>query len=72
MKNESGKWGFIDDATKLPITEFKYTDTDNRHDFAGEYKMNVSGEPSRSDIIKADRIEEYRNGKKIQTTDILR
>lgn len=72
LKNESGKWGFIDDATKLPITEFKYTDTDNRHDFAGEYKMNVSGEPSRSDIIKADRIEEYRNGKKIQTTDILR
>lgn len=72
LKNESGKWGFIDDATKLPITEFKYTDTDNRHDFAGEYKMIVSGEPSRTDIIKADRIEEYRNGKKIQTTDILR
>ena len=72
VKNESGKWGFIDDASKLPITEFKYTDTDNRHDFAGEYKMTVSGNPSRTDIIKADRIEEYRDGKKIQTTDILR
>lgn len=72
VKNEAGKWGFIDDATKLPITEFKYTDTDNKHDYPGEYRMTVSGESNRVDIIKADRIEEYKNGKKTNTTDILR
>ena len=64
LKDESGKWGFVHDATKLPFTDFKYTDIDNKHNFAGEYRMNVAGGNKRFDIIKADVIEEYTNGKK--------
>ena len=70
LKDESGKWGFVDDATKLPITDFKYTDIDNRHDYAGEYKMNVVGDNKRFDIIKADVIEEFTSGKKTNTIRI--
>jgi serine/threonine protein kinase len=67
VKDNLGKWGFIDEATKLPITDFKYTDIDNKHDYAGEYRMNVAGNNKRFDIIKADKIEEYTNGKKTNT-----
>lgn len=67
VKDESGKWGFIHDNTKLPFTDFKYTDIDNKHNFAGEYRMNVAGDNKRFDIIKADVIEEYTNGKKTNT-----
>lgn len=70
LKDETGKWGFVDDATKLPITDFKYTDIDNKHEFAGEYRMNVSGDNKRFDIIKADAIEEFTNGKKTNTVRI--
>ena len=67
VKDESGKWGFIHDNTKLPFTDFKYTDIDNKHNFAGEYRMNVAGDNKRFDIIKADVIEEYTNSKKTNT-----
>ncbi len=70
LKDESGKWGFVDNATKLPITDFKYTDIDNKHEFAGEYRMNVSGDSKRFDIIKADVIEEFTNGKKTNTVRV--
>ena len=67
LKDESGKWGFVDDATKLPITDFKYTDIDNKHYYPGEYRMNVAGNNKRHDVIKADVIEEYTNGKRTNT-----
>lgn len=70
VKDNLGKWGFIDEATKLPITDFKYTDIDNKHEYAGEYRMNVAGNNKRFDIIKADVIEEYTNGKKTNTIRI--
>ena len=70
LKDDSGKWGFIHDDTKLPFTDFKYTDIDNKHDFSGEYRMNVAGNNKRSDIIKADKIEEFTNGKPTNTIPV--
>ena len=68
LKDESGKWGFVDDATKLPITDFKYTDIGNRHSFPNEYLMYINGDSTRYDILQYSgtiKISEYKNGKLI-------
>lgn len=70
VKDESGKWGCIHDDTKLPFTDFKYTDIDNKHEYPGEYKMFLAGNNKRHDLIKVNEIQEFTNGKLTNTIPV--
>ncbi len=44
VQNRQGKWGLIGNATKLPVTEFIYTDEKMRNDYSNsQYRMFLFG-----------------------------
>ena len=54
VQNANGMWGLIDEASKLPVTEFIYPNTQRRQKLADAYRMFLDEKQKDWDDVKID------------------